>query len=247
MEKPPPIWEFRKDHTTGTLVGQEPAALGLSRYKNIIQILVGAVIIVLVAAMLCITYQKAKRPAYKADCFGRLRMLHQSLIMYETDLGAPPPAPTWRYGLVPYLDEVGGAGPRDDIDRVQTPKGRPRGYTIILRCKANQSEVPLSYLFMDREVLPLSLSALSDTDEPRFVDEQFHEQILILWGDGHTTGLANTDWLTRRRDTYQVIRDPEWRKTFCYIPAPNREEAGPATPPAVGIEETVRQNQQGGW
>jgi len=247
MQKPPPVWEFKKEHITGTLVGVEPAALGLSRYKNVVQIVVVVAIIVVVAAMLLVTYQRAKRPAYEADCFGRLRMLHQSLLAYESDLSAPPPAPTWRYALVPYLDQVGGAGSRDDVDSIHVPKSRPRGYTIIMRCRANTSVIPVSYLYLHPDLLPPDVAnTVGDTEQPVFVDEQFHERILVLWADGHTTGLQNTDWLTRRRNEYQVVRDPGWRRTFCYVPAPDRPQQTTTTPPAVGIEQTIRQNEQGG-
>ena len=57
-------------------MGRAPAGdLGPSKYKQIQQILIGGIIVGIVALMMIHAFYKARRPAYVADCMGRLHSL----------------------------------------------------------------------------------------------------------------------------------------------------------------------------
>jgi hypothetical protein len=221
--RPPPPEELKPSHTSGELVGRLPGELGPSKYKQIQQILIGGIIIGIVGALMIQTYYKARRPAYVADCMGRLHSLGQALEMYSSDYSlCPPPGPRWRYAINPYLDRLGGKTEGiEDARRL----ARPRGWSSAMRCLANKGTNPISYFYVD----PVELGSmhLDEPGWPVLVDETYHSKVLVLRSDWSCHTLDREAWLQERQDQLEIARRPDWPKTFAYVSV----KAPPAPPP----------------
>jgi hypothetical protein len=211
--RPPPPAEIKPSHTSGELVGRLAGELGPSKYKQNQQILIGGIIIGAVGVLMIQAYYKARRPAYIADCLGRLHSLGQALEMYSSDYSmCLPPGPRWRYAISPYLDKLGGTTEGiEDARRL----AKPRGWSTAMRCLANKGTTPVSYLYADP--VELGYVRLDEPGLPVLVDEAYHPKVILLRGDwsGHTTD--REDWTKERQEELQIARRPDWRETFAYV------------------------------
>ena len=220
MKRPPSVHEFKPAHTEGHLLGPEPAELGLVRYKRIWQILISGLIVGVVAFILMGAFLKARGPARLTDCMGRQRVLSQSLEMYRQDNDARlPPGPVWRWAVSDYVDMVGGATEGvEDMGRVV----RPRSFSSPMRCLANQTTIPISYLYLDPTELQARYPDVADqSDLPVLVDETHHRSVVVLGADGSSHVVPRTEWVEDRANAYHIARRPDWQDTFAYyVPAP---------------------------
>jgi hypothetical protein len=223
MRRPPAVHDFKPVHTEGDMVGRGPADLGPAKYKQLQQILIGAIIILIVALLMINGYYKAKRPALLTDCIGRLRILGQAVQSYSTDHDMQmPPARFWRYSLSEYCDSVGGVSEDgEDVD-VGRKLNRPlRGYSAPMRCIANQSTNPISYFYLDRAELR-GRTDLSDLPSfPIFVDEVHHRgKATVLRDDVSARALDIEEWVGERRDVLHIARRDDWQDTYAYEAVP---------------------------
>lgn len=195
------------------MVGRAPGELGPSKYKQIQQILIGGIIIGIVGLLLIQGYSKARRPAYVADCMGRLHSLGQALEMYSSDHGMRlPPGPRWRYAVTPYLDRLGGM--MEDIGSGRRI-ARPRGWSTAMRCLANKGTNPVSYFYVDP--VQLGYMHLDEPGSPVLVDETYHAKVIALRGDWSCHTLEREAWLQERQEQLQIARRSDWADTFAYI------------------------------
>jgi len=217
MRRPPPVHEFRPIHTDGRIIGPAPADVSPSRYKNIQQILIGALIVGAVAFMMVGGYSKARRPAYMADCTGRLHVLAQAFEMYAMDHGQYLPAASyWRYAVSDYVDAVGGQN--KDLEGAARRAG-PRGFSSPMRCLGNHSTNPISYFYLDPQDLAQG-PRLGDVPEaPLLIDEVYHPKVIALRQDGSCAQIVRQAWLAERQNTWQVARRPDWPSTYAYMSA----------------------------
>ncbi len=181
MRRPPSVHEFQPDHATGKLLGRMAAELGPDRYKRLLQIIVGGIVILIMATMVINGYYKAKRPALLADCMGRARMLGQAIEMYTMDNERPPLADNWRYGLSHYCDQVGGM---DEAAKDAGRRMKARGFSSPMRCLGNQSATPISFFYLERSEMRLrNAVAPITTMLPLLVDEVHHLKVVVLRED----------------------------------------------------------------
>jgi hypothetical protein len=225
--RPPPPHELEPSHTQGELVGRAPGQLGPSRYKQIQQILIGGIIIGIVGLMMINAFYKARRPAYMADCMGRLHSLGQALEMYSADHGMRlPPGASWRYAASPYMDQLGGV--TEGIEQARR-LARPRGFSGPMRCLANRSTNPISYFYLDPT--ELGYQRLDEPDLPVLVDETNHPKVIILQSDWSCRTTEGGTWANERRTTLQIARRSDWSDTFAYVstrpPPPPAPELAP--------------------
>jgi len=219
MKRPPSVHEFQPDHTEGRLLGPEPAELGLARYKRIWQILISGLIIGVVAFIMMGAFLKARGPARLTDCMGRQRVLGQALEMYRQDNDTRlPPAAVWRWAISDHVDMVGGLTESvEDVGRVARP---PRGFSSPMRCLANQTTIPISYLYLDpTELQPQYPDVADRSDLPVLVDETHHRSVVVLGADGSSHVVQRPKWVEDRENTYHIARRPDWQNTFAYYVA----------------------------
>ena len=229
MRKAPPVHEFQPIHTEGHMVGPAPADLGPGRYKNIQQILIGAIIIGAVAFLMIEGFYKARRPAYMADCIGRLHVLAQAFDMYSTDhAGYLPPAASWRWAVSDYVDAVGGQS--EEVGQVRR-SAKPRGFSSPMRCLGNRTATPISYFYVDPVELRISGKMGDQPEAPLLVDELHHPKVIALQQDSSCARLDRGEWLKQRRDDLQIARRPDWQNTFAYTSTRPKVAPTPAGAP----------------
>ncbi len=220
MKRPPPIAEFTPDHSEGPLRPPEPAIFGLVRYKRLWQMLVSAAIIVLAATVLMTGFFKARGSARLTDCMGRARILGQALEMYRNDHDSHlPPGPVWRWAVSGYVDMVGGTTEGvQDIGRTV----HPRSFSSPMRCLANQTTIPISYLYLNpSELAPRYPDLVDEPSVPVIVDEVHHRHVVVLRADWGCEAVDRQTWVDERANKYHLIRRPDWQRTFAfYVPPP---------------------------
>jgi len=231
MRRPPPDHEFKPDFAAGgKLVGPSPAELGPVRYthlKRIQQIMVCGIIMGSVAVMVINGYYKARRPALMADCMGRMHTLAQAFQMYAMDNGqCLPPAPYWRWAISEYVDMVGGQS--EELDNIRRMR-KARGFSSPMRCLANRTTYPISYLYVEPGDLGLSQQLGDEPTAPLLVDEIHHPKVIVLRQDSSCARLDPRVWLRERAEAWQIARRPDWPYTFAYMSA----RAGTSTPPLL--------------
>jgi len=221
MKRPPPIADFTPDHSEGRLAGPAPAELGLVRYKRIWQMLISGVIIGLVGFVLITGYYKARGSARLSDCMGRERVLGQALEMYRNDNESRlPPGANWRWAVSSYVDLIGGATEGvEDIGRTVRPV---RGFSSPMRCLANRTTVPISYLYLDPSELRMQYPDLVDDPRlPILVDEVHHRSVAVLRNDWSCSAVDRRAWVDERAAQFHIVRRPDWERTFAYyVPPP---------------------------
>jgi hypothetical protein len=228
MDRPPALHEFKPDHTDGRIIGPAPAELGLGRYKRIWQMLISGCIIGFLATLLITAYFKAQGPAHLTDCMGRARILGNALDMYRSDYDLRlPPAAIWRWAVSDYVDMVGGTTEAvEDTGRRARP---PRGFSSPMRCLANHSTIPISYLYLDPDELSAYRGLADESSLPVLVDEMNHRRVVVLRADWSCQAVDRLQWVNDRRDVYHINRRPDWERTFAYQAMPPPPSAAAAS------------------
>ncbi|MBM3147858.1 MAG: hypothetical protein FJ000_08200, partial [Actinobacteria bacterium] len=173
------------------------------------------------------------------DCLGRERVLGNALEMYRNDHDSRlPPAAIWRWAVSGYVDKVGFTTEGvEDIGR----RARPRGFSSPMRCLANRTTIPISYLYLDSSEYRDAYPDLTDAPTaPVLVDEVHHHSVVLLRADWSAEALDRRAWVDQRAGTYHVVRRPDWERTFAYQVQPPPEVPWYRDPTSRGRLPSIR-------
>ena len=171
-------------------------------HTHMVQFLVVVGIISVLVAILLPNFLQAKQAAYVTTCLEKLRQLGLAMEMYRMDFDEYPPAEQWYAAL---------ARPMSAAEKEARP----------FKCQLDRTADPTSYFYIPYAVLPPHQRQRPPTDIPMLVDELYHPtKTTILWYDGHQTAVDKFDWISMRREEYQIRRDPEHPEWFFFVPSP---------------------------
>ncbi len=208
---------FRSDEVEGVEEGLEigdfrsekrpwaPRWLGAAKY------LVAPVIILVMVILFLPTLLRAREPAYEARCLAKLKQIAVAVEMYTMDHDAPPPRFTWVDALRPAYttDPENPAEPGSGADP--------------LKCVSDETDATVSYLYLDRRILPGNRARYDDSFTPMAVDERNHRHTTLVFWDGHAERMDKTEWAQARGAIWGIRKDITHPETFSYELRPTSE------------------------
>jgi len=214
--------DVQPSHTGGDLggFGRGRGTSWARRWLSAGKFLVAPVIILIVASLLVPALIRARKPSYETQCMAKLKQVASAISMYADDYDQHYPLPgDWHLAIRSYIDN-----PADPEERV------PAGSRIDpLKCPSDPSEFPVSYLYLDRELLGYTKARLAESVIPLAVDEYFHEHTTLTYYDGHVEKIEKQLWLHLRTRQWEIRRDLDHPASFAYEPVPG-SVTGPTGP-----------------
>ncbi len=175
-------------------------------FSHLVEFLVVIAIISLVAALMVPVYWRAQRSAHITTCLEKLNEMGLAMEMYRMDYGAYPQSSFW-YG------------------RLRVSLGPIERKADLLKCTADPTDVPVSYYYLDKSLLPPAQRGLSLSEIPMVVDETYHpDKVTILWYDYHKSVMRKAAWMNLRSEVLKIRRDTQYEDWFRFIPKPPSTE-----------------------
>jgi len=221
--------ELKPSHTGGELgaVGPGLKESMARRWLSAAKFMAAPVIILVVASLLLPALIRARRPAMELRCMAHLKQVAASFDMYVADNEGYPPPSVWHVALRTYIDD-----PSNPEGRVEPGSARDP-----LKCPADPTDYPVSYLYLDRRLLGYSRANLSESVIPLAVDEYFHDHVTLTYYDGHVEKLDKQLWLHLRNRQWRIRRDLEHPESFAYQPQPGSARGPTGPPPTIDRPE----------
>lgn len=204
--------ELKPSHQSGD-IGRSAADIQdamARRWLSAAKFLAAPVIILVLAAILVPVMIRARHPSLEMRCMAQLKQVSAAVQMYAQDSGNYPLSHNWHTAIRPYIDDS-----RDEYGRV--PPGSARDP---LTCPSDPTDSPVSYLYLNRNLLDWSKANLSESVIPLAVDEYFHKHTTLVYYDGHTEKMEKQQWIYVRNRQWEIRRDLDNAPSFSYEPIP---------------------------
>lgn len=192
------------------------------RWLSAAKFMAAPAIILVVAAILLPVLINARKPSYEMRCMAQLKQVASAVNMYLADNYNYPLSHNWHWAIRVYIDD-----PLDPHGRVLPGSSRDP-----LTCPSDPTNSPVSYLYLNRNLLDYSKSHLSESVVPLVVDEYFHEHTTLAYYDGHTEKMEKQLWIHNRNRQWEIRRNLEDMDSFSYEPVPGSVR-GPQGPKPV--------------
>lgn len=211
-----------KPSHTGADIGQTASGLqqGMARRWLSAAKFIAAPLIILVTAVIVVPVLiRANQPSLEMRCMTQMKQVGMAISMYTNDQGGYPLSANWHTAIRSYIDD-----PLDPYGRVEPGSARDP-----LSCPSDPTDSPVSYLYLNRALLDHSKQMLAESVTPLVVDEYFHGNVLVAYGDGRTEKMEKQLWLHYRNRQWEIRRDLDRPAAFAYEPIPGSVR-GPTGP-----------------
>lgn len=189
------------------------------RWLSMAKFLAAPVIIAITAAIVLPVLVRGMRPSHEMRCMAQLRQVVAAINMYTNDQEGYPLPHNWHTTIRSYVDD-----PLDPYGRVEPGSARDP-----LSCPSDPTDSPVSYLYLNRNMLDHSKQLLAESITPLVVDEYFHDNVTVAYYDGRAEKMEKQLWLHYRNRTWEIRRNLDYPEAFAYEPIPGTVR-GPTGP-----------------